>query len=97
MFIEEKNNIKPYTKIRKKAFPRVYIEISGICNAKCPYCVTGAGNQPEGKFIDLKVFRSLLQYIIKKGILRRKTGSLWLYRWGEPFLYPQFLDIVDII
>jgi len=97
MFIEEKNNIKPYTKIRKKAFPRVYIEISGICNAKCPYCITGAGNQPEGKFIDLKVFRSILQYIIKKGILRRNTGSLWLYRWGEPFLHPQFLDIVDII
>lgn len=93
----ENKKIKPYTDIIKKAFPRVYIEISGICNAKCPYCVTGAKNQPEGKFIDLKIFRQILQYVIDTGIFNRKNTSLYLYRWGEPFLHPQFSDIVDII
>jgi len=81
----------------EKSFPRVYVEISGICNAKCPYCVTGAQNQPQGKFIDLKLFRRILEYITDKGIFDKNTGNLWIYKWGEPFLHPEFSDIIHII
>ena len=90
-------NIKPYTEIVRKAFPRVYIEVSGICNAKCPYCVTGAKNQPEGKFIKPEIFRKLLGAVINTGLFERNFSSLFLYRWGEPFLHPDFSKITDII
>lgn len=78
-------------------FPIVHIEISGVCNARCPYCTAGAGSHFKGSFMDIDLFRSVLTRLTDTGLAHPDHTTLALYNWGEPFLHPGIRDIISII
>ena len=52
-----------------KAFDRIYFEISGVCNGKCPYCLSGLHKRPGGRFIESERFEKALDVICENGLL----------------------------
>ncbi len=75
-------------------FPLVYIEISGACNAHCPFCVTGCGDIAQGKMMSLDLFKKTV-YRLRELELITNDSILALYNWGEPFLNPQINEILE--
>lgn len=51
----------------------------------------------KGEFVEVEKFKKIINKIIEYGILNRENSTLYLYNWGEPFLHPQFNDIINII
>jgi MoaA/NifB/PqqE/SkfB family radical SAM enzyme len=73
----------------------VYYEISGICNAKCPYCPTGSGktkNTPS-RFIPVEEFSRGLNRLYDLDLLTRNT-YFNLFNWGDPLLHPKLDEIL---
>lgn len=87
-------------------FNHIVFDISGICNAKCPYCATGLSNLNKKinnnkninySFIKIKNFEKALDYILDNKIFNVEYGSIDLYNWGEPFLHPEFDSIINVL
>lgn len=76
----------------------VYYEISGICNAKCPYCPTGCGTNKHkpSRFIPPEEFSRGLNRLYDIGLLTRDT-YFFLFNWGDPFLHPKLNEIIKIL
>jgi sulfatase maturation enzyme AslB (radical SAM superfamily) len=81
---------------KPKMYDEVYFEISGVCNAKCRYCVTGRSNHPVGGFVDAAQFQKALNILFKNKLIHNKT-CFNLYNWGEPMLHPEFGKIIATI
>ena len=77
----------------KAAYRNVFLEISGTCNARCPYCLSGRYRAPGGGFIAVDLFERALERLTASGLIDRTT-VLGLYNWGEPFLHPRLGDLV---
>lgn len=92
-------------------FPTIYIEISGFCNARCPWCITGSRTRTliksdelfgskEGplhaKFMTSEEFGKILDRLNNLGALA-PYSNISLFNWGEPFLNPQLVDILRIM
>ena len=73
----------------------IYLDISGVCNAKCPYCLSGRFKMPGGKLIAVDVFEQILKRLTESKIVDGNS-VLGLYNWGEPFLHPRLGDLVAI-
>lgn len=80
-----------------KPYPSIHIEISGICNARCPYCTAGVRNQNKGSFMDTGLFRDVMKQLVLSDLGSKELSTLALYNWGEPFLHPEFNKIIDCI
>lgn len=79
-------------------FTWVTIDISGVCNAKCKYCATGSGSANPGKIMSLDLFKRTLDRAIEIGAADPSfTAGVALFNKGEPFLNPQFTEILDYI
>ena len=65
------------------------IEPTNICNLHCPECLTGNGKlvRNRGK-LSQDDFKRIIEQVYKE------LCYLLLYFQGEPFLHPQFLDLV---
>lgn len=77
----------------------IQIEISGCCNALCPYCVTGQKNnmgEKTGGMLEPEKFREALDVLTRKGLIGQNT-VISLYNYGEPLLNPQFGEIIGIL
>jgi len=76
----------------------IYFEISGYCNAKCKYCCNGNGsmNDCDKRFIPVDDFTTAIAYLKGNEFLNDDT-VIHLYNWGEPFLHPQFDDIIQVL
>lgn len=81
--------------MESKKFSAIYLEISSLCNAKCPYCITGRARKKVTKnsFINVETFSNILQTIHTKKY--SKNGNIYLYVWGEPFLHPNLMRLID--
>jgi radical SAM protein with 4Fe4S-binding SPASM domain len=68
-----------------------YVDIGNYCNLRCPFCVTGAGETlaPRG-FMKLNEFKTIFSKIGDHAKL------ISLYNWGEPFLNPDLLEIIEV-
>ena len=82
------------------SFESAIVEISGICNAKCKWCVTGRDNR-YGKFTN-KTFMSYEKFIqiynhLMQLDLINKKADMMLYSWGEPFLNPEAFKIFEFL
>lgn len=81
-------------------YKQVLIEISGRCNAKCKWCVTGIKNNrnPESmpsmkkNIMDIITFKKIVNHLLKEKIVDHDTLFI-LYNWGEPFLNPDLYEI----
>lgn len=80
----------------------VYFDISGICNAKCKYCINGGNSisghihKKGGSIIDPHEFEKAIQYMLNTGLIEKET-VINLYNWGEPFLHPKMKDIASVL
>ena len=76
-----------------KKYKRKYIciDISGTCNAQCPYCVTGARHHPNAGFIEPEKFRQILNKINRL----YPQSHVYLYNWGEPLLHPEYPSLIE--
>jgi MoaA/NifB/PqqE/SkfB family radical SAM enzyme len=77
---------------------KLTFEVSAICNAQCPYCVTGAKinvEVPESEsFLIPERAGSVLDYLFNIKIITSDT-TIDLYNWGEPFLNPRLNEVLD--
>lgn len=76
----------------------IFIEISGICQAKCPYCLQRSLKQGQvgGSFMDTEKFSSIVEHLMAQGLLHPRD-NITLFSWGEPLLNPQINDILDVM
>lgn len=77
----------------------MFIEISGKCNAKCPYCAQWRLKQENhfGEIMSPVLFEQILDHLIKIKIIDKSLSYITLYNWGEPFLNPKINDILQIL
>lgn len=68
-------------------FPKIYVEITNVCNLSCSFC---RGTVREGRFLAPEDFR---RYAAEA---RQFTEYLYLHVMGEPLIHPQLEDILDI-
>lgn len=84
--------------MNEPVFKSVYFEISGVCNAKCPWCQTGIkvrnGTPDKAYFVPLEDFRKVVRKMRVKNLISPKT-RINLYNWFEPTLHPQFKEIIS--
>jgi organic radical activating enzyme len=76
----------------------VYFEISGICNAKCPWCVTGRGRSKSypSRFIPPVEFQNAIEYLFRESLID-SSSLINLYNYGEPLLHPCLCEILQIL
>ena len=68
----------------------IQVEISSHCNAGCIYCPRTAYRRNwQNRHLPLEVFRRLSRAF-------DRAGLVFLQGWGEPFLHPQFFDLLRI-
>lgn len=84
-------------------YKNVYFEVSGICNAKCKYCVSGGQASLSGPLhrrkagqIEVKDFERAIDYMVLNSIIDEES-VVHLYNWGEPFLHPKIKEIFAIL
>ena len=69
--------------------PAVMIEPSNICNLQCPLCPSGNGTLSRQRgLMSLSGFQGIVDQI------HHKVGMLILWNQGEPYLNPQFNQMV---
>mgnify|MGYP000680686471 CR=1 FL=1 len=84
----------------------LYWDISGKCNAACKYCPSGSRNllgsvhKSQAGFLSPKDFSNGLLYLNSIGVISNnptRGTHVGLYSWGEPFLHPNFEEMMDIV
>ncbi len=68
----------------------VSVELTNICNLKCPECTTGSGKMIREKgYMDLALFKKII------GELSPYLTNINLYFQGEPMLHPDFFLFLE--
>jgi tetratricopeptide (TPR) repeat protein len=95
--------LKPKGERKEIMFNEVYFDISGVCNARCRYCINGGKNSLSGPQhrlgagqIDVLDFEKAINYMLGNNIIGN-SSVIHLYNWGEPFLHPRFKEIISIL
>lgn len=94
------SDIPIYDNIEDLIYTRISIDISGFCNAKCKWCITGKNNrynkQRDMDFMKLQDFIKVYQHIYENGLIDKNT-EIMLYSWGEPFLNEDYIQIIEYL
>lgn len=72
---------------------QVTIDISGNCNAQCPFCYRQVFDYPQSGFMPKEMFYEIIKQV--KDIPSIKTVSLAVL--GEPLLHPDFDEFIDYL
>ncbi|ADY56923.1 Radical SAM domain protein [Syntrophobotulus glycolicus DSM 8271] len=81
-------------------FEVIQFDVSGICNARCSWCVSGRRNrnkQSSGKFINVEEFKRTIYHLLENGFIEQGRTWLALYMWGDPFLHPRIKEIIKFL
>ncbi len=76
------------------------IEISGVCQAKCQYCMQYRLRRDNnfGSYMSPELFEKILVHLFDIKILdRQRSRKITLYNWGEPFLNKNVNEILQIL
>lgn len=87
-------------------YKNVFFDISGTCNAMCPWCDFGARrrgllplvpvqDKVKKPFTDPGFAEDILRYLLGRGFISQ-DAQICLYNWGEPLLNPNFEEILLI-
>lgn len=67
------------------------VEPTALCNLRCPQCLVGLGRiTRDRKSLDIELFKKVLDQI------GDRLWYLLLFNQGEPFLHPQFLELIRL-
>lgn len=81
-------------------FQRISIDISGFCDAKCKWCVTGWKNRQQGyaqpHYMSYETFVKVYEHLYQNRIIEKNT-EIMLFSWGEPFLNKDYVGIVEYL
>lgn len=77
-------------------FSAIYFDLTGNCNANCPFCKTGLDKIRVKNFVIPEKFEKGLQKLKDIGVVENNS-VVSLYNWGEPFLHPDINKIVGVI
>jgi MoaA/NifB/PqqE/SkfB family radical SAM enzyme len=68
-------------------FDWLQIEVAGVCNAACAYCVlTCYQGMRQGGLMEMETFERLAPHF-------SRAALVFLQGWGEPLLHPQFWEM----
>ncbi|MUM77819.1 hypothetical protein GKC30_09250 [Pseudodesulfovibrio sp. F-1] len=71
---------------------KVTIEVSSVCNLKCPLCPTGTGKtKRQNRFMPGRIFDRIVE------VTRPVTDGYILSMWGEPALHPELDKLIEKI
>jgi hypothetical protein len=73
---------------------RIFIEIVGHCNARCPYCPSGRAIKRSKHVLAPDRLEALVLHLRGLGLLVRR---ICLYNYGEPFLHPELSRILAVL
>jgi MoaA/NifB/PqqE/SkfB family radical SAM enzyme len=77
----------------KKSYPAldwIQVEITSYCNADCVYCPHTAYRKGwQNRYLPLKSFQNLIPAL-------SKSNLIYLQGWGEPFIHPDFMDMLRL-
>ncbi len=79
---------------------RIIIEISGVCQAKCPYCAQKRLKQQKayGSFMPVDLFKKIVEHYRGEGFFDNDNiDRVYLYNWGEPFLNPYINEYLKVL
>lgn len=68
-------------------FKKVYVEITNICNLKCPFCIK---NSRQENFLTKEQFDIILNK------LEGYTKYLYFHILGEPLMHPNINELIDM-
>lgn len=68
-------------------FPRVYVEITNLCNLRCSFC-HGHSRAPR------QMHREEFAHVLSR--LKGKTGYLYYHLMGEPLLHPDLPEFLQM-
>ena len=98
--LQSVTDIPIYDSVEKLVYTRISIDISGFCNAKCKWCVTGRNNTGCGintdRFMEYADFVRIYFHLYDVGIIEKNT-EIMLYSWGEPLLNKDYISIVEFL
>lgn len=72
---------------------QITIDISGLCNAKCPFCLRQMTDNVPKELMDKGTFYNIIEQV--KKIKSIKTVSLSAY--GEAMMHPDFDEFIDYL
>ncbi len=81
-------------------FDVIQFDVSGICNAKCTWCVSGQKNLKKekfGQYIEVNEFKRAVKHLQYSGFIEKGKTWLAIYMWGDPFLHPSIKEIVKFL
>lgn len=70
-----------------KRFKKVYVEITNVCNLRCPFCI---GNTRKKDFLRMEDAKILFEK------LKPYTNYLYFHLMGEPLMHPQVNELIDV-
>ena len=82
-----------------QAFSHITIEATGYCNAHCKWCKTGRKNRnllPKKNYLSAKELTKAIDHL-KSYHLITSDCLIDLFNWGEPFLNPELITILEIL
>ena len=98
--LKEIVDVPIFDNVNDLIFQRMAIDISGCCNAKCKWCVTGRKNRQAQEccvqFMTFAEFAKLYNHLFEKGIIGKNT-DIMLYNWGEPLLNKEYDYIIEFL
>ena len=71
----------------KKAFDKIHIEISNICNLQCSFCPEVIRDK---KIMDVNFFENIAKQVSEF------TDQVALHLMGDPMLHPKFEEFIKI-
>jgi len=74
---------------------RLYIDVVGRCNLKCPSCPMG--NASVADHVGGSMPPELLRRILEKAVGETKPEFVGLYNWTEPLLHPRIGELIEIV
>lgn len=93
-------DVRVFEQVEELMYTRMSIDISGFCNARCKWCITGRKNRTNKQvlrqYMSIDEFKHLYEHLYGKGLIEKST-EMMLYSWGEPFLNKDYVKIIEYL
>jgi organic radical activating enzyme len=71
-----------------------YIDVSSLCNLRCPSCPVGQADEPQARG---SMTEDRLRQILVKAKSEFTVSNVYLFNWTEPFLNPKLPALISLV